>query len=508
MRRSRWCRPSRIVASRLLLGLLLVAPCKALGAGQKEEPPDPNVCNAEGARANSVKDYQSAVAAFRKAYEIEADPLIKHNLQVALKNLSVDLAEKGQAQAAIEACSEAQRLFPDDVTVAAPLAIYFNNKAVEFLDELRIGDEIEAAKFAENNEKAFRAALGAAEIAEEVVERFRLAHLAPRIAETHGFVYLLEARYYFIRNEWNVALEKLEKCLSVNPNEPRAYLDRSWIHYVRKYYDDAVADLEEAAHFLATDNPQAKAQVEGLIVRITAEAEAGGHVLTGPQDFFDVEAVEGSPEQERTVRRLLRDTRREMAEALSVNPNRRMVVTVDWTKPLVRVGEWLIQTPQEPKSGDFTIGANGVDLEGQDFQRALRLLYVLALVSNVGEGRAPYWFVSGLAQIMADGGQGLSREESETLLLGSENALLLGASRLVWENLAGLENAQVLRLANLESKALVSHLVGVIRTNGLGKLMELLRGGADFESALWEVARMTPTEAEEEWRRALGIPVN
>jgi hypothetical protein len=60
-------------------------------------------------------------------------------------------------------------------------------------------------------------------------------------------------------------------------------------------------------------------------------------------------------------------------------------------------------------------------------------------------------------------------------------------------------------LVNLESKALVSYLAESIRASGLGKIMEALRGGAEFEQALWDVARITPDQINEEWRQALGI---
>jgi hypothetical protein len=151
------------------------------------------------------------------------------------------------------------------------------------------------------------------------------------------------------------------------------------------------------------------------------------------------------------------------------------------------------------------IGANGVALDGPDFKKVLRFHYVLALTADLAGNRAPYWFSRGLAQFVVGEGGGLSGDELEKLALAHESGLLLGASQLIWENVSSLENADVIRLVNLESKALVSYLAESIRASGLGKIMEALREGAEFEQALWDVARITPDQINEEWRQALGI---
>ena len=487
-----------------ILGLVLV-----LGAlptfAQEEEVLDPNVYNADGVRASKRGDYKRAVDMFRKAYEIEPEQnKLKLNLQVALKNLSIDLAKKGQADEAIEACSEAQSLYPNDVTVAAPLATYFNNQAVELLGGLRLTNEVAAAQYANENEEIFASALEAVKIAVEVVDRFRLVHLEPNIRKTHGLVFYLESRYFYLRNNRPEALARLEKCLAVNPNEPRAYLDRAWIHYERKYYDGAISDLEEAAAIARDENPQLLAELQGLVLRLTKEAEASNYELKGRGDYFVVTVIGGNASQGRAIEKELNGIRREVGEEILVYPRSQIAVTIDLTRPLVRVAEWLSNPPELVLGNSLELGANGVTLDGPDFQKALRFHYVLVLAADLAGNRAPYWFSRGLAQIVAAESGGLSRDELERLALANENGLLLGASQLTWENVSSLGNADVIRLVHLESKALVSYLAESIRASGLGKIMEVMREGAEFEQALWDVARITPEQVNEEWRKILG----
>lgn len=485
--------------------VLLLAPAAITFAQKEKEVIDPNAYNADGVRASKRGDYKRAVEMFRRAFEIEpAQSKLKLNLQVALKNLSIDLARKGMADEAIKACSEAQSLYPNDVTVAAPLATYFNNQAVDLLGGLRLTDVVGAAQYAKENEDIFGRALEAVEIAAEVVERFRLIHLEPSIRKTHGLIFFLESRYYYLRNNRPEALTKLEKAIAVNPDEPRAYLDRSWIHYERKYYDGAISDLEDAIDIARDENPQLGAELEGLILRLTKEAEASNYELKGRGDYFVVTVVGGNASQRRVVEKELNAIRREVGEDILVYPRSQITVTIDLNRPLIRVAEWLANPPELVLGDSLEIGANGVALDGPDFRSALRFHYVLTLTADLAGNRAPYWFSRGLAQFVVGNGAGLTGEELEKLALASENGLLLGSDQLTWGNVSGLQNADVLRLVNLESKALVTYLGESVRSSGLGRIMEALREGSEFNQAMWDVARITPEQVNEEWRQVLG----
>jgi tetratricopeptide (TPR) repeat protein len=468
----------------------------------KEEVIDVNAIHSSGVAANRSGDYAAAVKIFSQALQHEPDqPMIKANLHVALKNLSIQLAEKGEAQAAIEACSQAMVLFPRDVTVASNLAIFFHERAVEPLGQLRIRTSMEAAQYNQLNEQMFAEALKAIETAERVVETFRLIRLAPTIAETHARIYLLQGRYHFLKEDSTRALECFEECLRINPLEARAYLDRSRVYYERKYYDDALADLQEAANILGESNPQ----VQQLILRLTKEAEASGVVLTGSSDFFEVEIVGGNLNQQREIKQTLKQIRREIGLVLA-NPTGPMTVVVDWTTPLLRVGDWLGREIDKVPSGEeFHIGANGVDIKSPDFNAALRFQYVVSLVVNVSKGQAPFWFVSGVAQNLLNPAERLSDQDSDKLAAAAENALLLGVDALAWENILGVRDPQILRMANLEAKALVAELLKMIQNRGLSQMMNAMKSGASFEQAMLDAVRLTPHDLEAELRKSLGF---
>ena len=474
-------------------------------AAKKPPAEDPNLYYAEGVQANDRGDYAKAVERLEKVYALEpTEGTIRSNLYRALQNYSIDLAQRGDAAAAIEACSKAITLFPNDVTTASNLAIFFNNRAVELLNELRMNDSMEALRNADANERALEGALEAIETAGKVVTGFRFPQLRGYVDPTHAAIYLLKGRHEYLRGNTAEALNYYDKSISLNPNETGAYIDRSRIYAQQRRYDDAISDLNEVQALSHSENPK----VAMLIDRLTREAEALGIPLSGPSDFFEVEMIGGNLDQERTVRKLLKEIRREVAgslQAISQNP---LVAIVDWTLPLLRVPDLLGTQPPPVTSEGFRIGAEGASLSSPDFKEALKFHYILALLRNLSDDTIPYWFASGIAQILVGGDSRLSPEERAKLIAADENSQLLGTRRLTWSNLAGLEDSQTLRLANLEAKTLVAHMADVMGINGVGQILAEMKAGLGFEQALREVSRMAPNDLDDGWRKDLGIHAN
>jgi hypothetical protein len=92
--------------------------------------------------------------------------------------------------------------------------------------------------------------------------------------------------------------------------------------------------------------------------------------------------IGGNLDQERTVRKQLKETRREVAAMLQAIPENPLTATVDWTAPLLRVPDLLGSQPPPVTSEGFRIGAEGASLSSPDFLDALKFNYSLALLEE------------------------------------------------------------------------------------------------------------------------------
>jgi len=449
---------------------------------------DPNLLNTEGVEASERGDYGRAVSKFREAFAIEPNqPKILYNLQIALKNYSIDLARNGNVKAAIEACSEAVDLVEGDITVASNLAIFFHNLATDYLKE-----------------KEFENAFRWIEDSQMTVDRFQLFHIAPIIKRTHGRIFLAKARFLFLLDhDVPSAIEMYDKCIEMNPTEIQAYLDRSRIYYERESYEDAVNDLETAKTYLP-DNEA----IPNLIKRLKIEAKHKGITLTGEKAFFYITVGGGNQSQVQLIEQFLRKVRLEISRTLhQVNPKTPIPVTISMDAPLVRTEEWLTLPPSEVEWGRLELGGNGVNLKGKDFQKALRFNYVISLIYNLGGTDVPFWFASGLAQIMASEGRvALTDAEVESLFTAGDYGLLLETKQMTPENIARLAGAKDIGLANLQSKAILIYLHDTVRKEGISQLVGALRDGVGFEQALKDVSNLSSDQISRDWKQSVGIP--
>lgn len=473
--------------SLLVLCLFLAPVIHSGGWGQPgSDPPqiDPNQLNEDGVRATRQKQFERAVSSFREAYLVEPnqDKLL-YNYFTSLVNYSIFLAESGQASDAIEACSQAISLFPREIIVASNLAIFFNNEAVKKLEE---GNPTGALQSIENSQ--------------EVVRRFRLRQAAETINQTHARIYLIQGRDWFKKENVKHALESYDRCLRINPREVEAYLDRSRIYWEQGAFKDAITDLDEVVRIQGEKN---SANLLGLINRIKLEAQAAGQTVGDQSEFFVLELRGGDQTTESKIRRVLTETRLQIARTLQVNPKSEIHVTIEANQPLIRVVEWMAIPAVGFYGDNFTMGASGVDPEGREFREAMTFNYMLTLLVNLGGREIPYWFAVGMAYRMVSEESHLSIRDLESLLAASENNLLLGTSRLTWKNLENTDDNQTIRQANLESIGLVEHLAGILREEGLGTLLKAVRDGLKFEDALADITNMTQEQIEEEWRNSL-----
>lgn len=463
--------------------LILVLIVSLLSIGAK--PIDVNEINRLGAEATRQGDYLKAVELFRQAYALEPDqPLIKSNLFNALNNAAVTHAQAGEVDAAIAACSHALDLVPQDVRVASNLAIFFHNHAVEFLSN----DDYDGARREVMN-------------AQKVVDRFRLENLAPTLQSTHARIYLLEARSAFRRNEVGKALDLYQKCIEVNPEEPYAYLDRSRIYYDQNSFQDAISDLELAIQILG-ETPELAA----LLKRLELEAEEKGQKVSDQDSFFVFEALALSPSEQQALRRMAKETRLGIARDLGTNPKSQIFVAVNGDQPLVRVGEWMRASGNKIRADRIELGSAGVTVESEDFRKAFRFHYLATLTRNAAGEAAPYWFAAGLGLYFLDGVSRLTPRETEEILAAGDNFLLLHIEDLTDSKLALLEDSRQIHLANLQSKALVEHLVNTIRVNGVRQLLRSLAEGVSFDQALMDVGNLKLDVLDSEWRNFLGLP--
>lgn len=449
------------------------------------KPLDPNQFNRVGVRFAQEGNYAKAVESFRQSFALEPQqPVIRYNLFNALNNLSIELANRNEVDAAVAACSEALQIVPEDVRVASNLAIFFQNQAVELLQK---------KKFPEAHEAILNA--------QKVVDRFDLGKIAATIRDTRASIYLLEGREKFTHNEVSEALDLYDKCLQVNPEEGLAYLDRSRIYYEQDFFQDAVADLEMALEILGQSS-----EILSLIQRLKIEAEKKGQTLSDQDAFFILESSGANPSQDQALKRALKDIRLTVARTLTVNPKTPLVVSVRWNDPFIPYDEWL-STPGQRVEGDrISLGGVGIDPNSEQFKEMLHLLYVGSLVLNIGGAQTPYWFVVGLAQYLEPAGGDLTPEETEQILSAGENFLLFRIDDLAPETIVHLEDSRAIRLAYLQSKALVAELIDSIRMNGLRQLMRTLSQGVPFDQALKDIANLTVEEVERDWRKQAGLP--
>jgi tetratricopeptide (TPR) repeat protein len=463
--------------SRLLvcLTILLVA----------AKPIDPNQLNQEGVRANSAGDYQRAVDLFRQALTLEPDQaVLRYNLFNALNNLSIQSAGQDQVEVAIQACTEALELVPEDVRVASNLAIFFQNNAVDLLKKKRFPEARESVQDAQ-----------------KVVEQFKLNSLAATVRQTHARIYLIEGREKFSQNEVAEALDLYDQCIQINPDEALAYLDRSRIYYDQDFFQDAVSDLEMAAEILGENS-----QLEALLKRLKLEAEQKGQPLANKDTFFVIESTGGTATQEQALKRALRDIRLKVARNLTMNTKTALIVSARWGDLPVTLEEWLSSPSNHLDRERFTLGLSGVDLSGEGFLKYLEFLYVGSLILNVGGPSLPYWFVSGTAQYLAGGAVRLSAAETEQLLTAGENFLLFRLEDISQDKMSRLDDNKQVLLAHLQSKALVAQLVEMVRMNGLRQLLKTLAGGIPFEQALKDAANIAVSDIEKEWKATIGLP--
>lgn len=448
---------------------------------------DPNALNRQGAEATARGAYAEAVGFFRQAYALEPDQtVLRYNLFHALNNYSLEAAGKGEVAEAIRSCSEALSLVPEDVRVASNLAIFFHNRAVHLIAE-----------------KAYDPARGALAHAQAVVDEFRLDNLAPTLRETLARSYLIEGRERFEINEVSQALDLYGRCIQINPDEPLAYLDRSRIFYEQDFFHDAVSDLELAAQILGQTPP-----ITALLARIKVEAKKKGLDLAERDAYFTFETSGASPQQEQSLKRGLKELRLAVARNLTVNPKTPIVVSIKWNEAAVGPEQWLSTPGNRFDPETLSLGGSGIELGDEEFRALLEFHYLGSLALNLGGASTPYWFAAGLAQYRLDGSQRLTSAESEELLAAGENLLLFDVSDLSLEKVPRIEDGKILRLAYLESKALVEYLVKSIGMNGLRQLMRGLSEGVPFDHALRDAANLAVPDIQREWRASLGLPAN
>lgn len=464
------------------VGLILLISPLLVGAAK---PLDPNDLNRQGVAANAKGDYEKAVECFRQALSLEpGQTSLRYNLFHALNNLSIQSASRDEADKAIRSCSEALRLVPQDIRAASNLAIFFHNRAVDLLQK-----------------GSFEQARESIQNAQRVVDQFGLGSLAATIRETNARTYLLEGRYKFRHNDVAEALDLYDKCIQIEPDDPMAYLDRSRIYYEQDFFQDAIADLELAAG-IAGDKPQ----ILSLLQRVKIEAEKKGVPVSEKDSFFVLEAPGATPAQEQAMKRILKDLRLKVARSLALNPKTPIVVGVHWEEPFVPIEEWIATPGNRVEAERITLPVNGIDLAGDAFVEFIMFQYVAALVQNTGGTTVPYWFTIGLAQYLAGGSQRLTTEESHQIQAAGENFLLFRLEDLSLQKIVHVEDSRQVRLAHVESKALVIHLIDTIRMNGIRQLMRSLSEGVSFEQALQDHANITPADIEKEWRASLGLP--
>jgi tetratricopeptide (TPR) repeat protein len=465
------------------LGSLLFTALFLLGAAPP--PIDPNALNREGAEASARGDYAKAAELFRQALAVEPNQsILKYNLFSALNSLSVDAARKGQVDTAIQACSEALSLVPEDVRAASNLAIFFQNQAVNLMKD-----------------KHFDMAREAIANAEKVVDQFKLDNLSPAVRATHARTYLLEAREAFKRNEVGKAQELYARCIEINPDEALAYLDRSRINYEQEFFQDAVSDLELAAQILG-ETPQ----ISALIKRIQLEASSKGQPVSSQDAYFKVDVQSANPVQAQALKRLLKELRLQVARNLSVNPKAPILISVNWGEPLAGVDQWTSTPGKRIEPDRIQIGGERVEVGDPAFRKVLRFHYLSSLALNVGGSSVPYWFAAGLGLSIEEGALNLTGAESEQLLSAGENFLLFRVGDLTADKISRLEDSKQVHLAYLESKGLVAHLMDSIRTNGLRQLMRAMAEGVPFDQALKDVANLSADDIEREWRNSMGLP--
>ena len=448
---------------------------------------DPNELNAAGVRAAKGGDFDLAVDAFRRALEIETTrpEKIRANLFTALKNRSITLAQAGAADEAVADCSEALRLVPTDITVAANLAVFFNNQAIEFA---KTGDFEQAKRSIEDSER--------------VVDEFGLDYVGENIVRrTHARIYVLEARDRFQEQDTTRAQALLGKALSIDGDEEFAYRDRAWIYYARESYHDALADLQRVNE-IQGGNPA----VENWIETVKMLARKAGQPVDGQDPFFTLKSGGGDPSAETEIRGKLTEIRLRAKDELAVNPKTRIVLNLDWSEPPLTVDQWLRTPPRRIDGTTVSLGANGVDPNAREFQEALSFHFLLGLPFNLGGPATPYWFASGLAQIEYTPGPEMTPEDLEHLVSARDSGLLLGIEHLTMEKMQQLDADPVTVLrANLESKAMVFYLWKLIGSEGLGQVLLLLEKGETLEQAVHQISTRTVQEIEEEWRRVVNL---
>ncbi|MCK6496277.1 tetratricopeptide repeat protein [bacterium] len=448
------------------------------------KPLDPNQFNRMGVQYAREGNYAKAAESFRQSFALEPrQPIIRYNLFNALNNLSIESARQDKVDEAIAACSEALRIIPEDVRVASNLAIFFQNQAVELLEK---------KQFAEAQEAILDA--------QKVVDQFGLGKIAATIRETRGRIYLLEGRDKFARNDVSEALDLYDKCLQVNPEEALAYLDRSRIYYEQDFFQDAIADLEMALEILG-QNPE----ILSLVQRLKIEAGKKGQTLSDQDAFFILESPGANPSQDQVLKRVLKDIRLTVARNLTVNPKTPLVVSIRWSEPFIPYNQWLSSPGLRLEGDRISMGGGETDPNSEAFREALALHYVGSLVLNIGGSGIPYWFAVGLAQYLHPAGGKLSPDEVEQLLSAGENFLLFRVEDLVPEKITRLEDSGAIRLAYLQSKALVAELVDSIRMNGLRQLMRSLSAGVPFDQALKDIANLTVEEIDRDWKKQAGL---
>lgn len=473
------------------MGTKLISTCLLwllLSAGEQPDL-DPNMLNAQGVRATRRGDHAAAARAFRQAYEIDpTQAKIRSNLFTALKNHSIELAQEGQIEDAIQLCSEAQVLVPSDITIASNLAIFLHNEAVQALEK-----------------QQYDIALLSIGQAERVVSQFQLRLIEPKIKNMHAKILTAQGRALFLKNDVAGAFEKYDQAVAINPEEAAAYMDRSRIYYEQNSFVDAIADLQAVRDIRGPSNA-----LDSMIQRLKLEARSKGYPVEEEETFFVLDSVGGNTGDTASAQRLVREVRIWLTRTLTVSPNEPIKVMLYWNEPFVGTNLLFSSMPQYWDGQQIRLGAQGVDPQANEFRQVMRFHYVAAIVLNLGGKETPFWFVSGLGQMLMDGVtdtrvSGLTPRETEKLLTAGEQFLLIQIDRLTIDHIRNLTDPQLISLANLQSKSLVQKLFNLIDLKGVQQLLQALKKGVPFDQALQDVANLNQFALENEWRISVGL---
>jgi len=308
-------------------------------------------------------------------------------------------------------------------------------------------------------------------------------------------VYLNQAQDASTRHQVNVALEAVNRAITINPNSAQAYVLLGQIEYGRQKLKEA-----KTAWQRAFDLDPAQPGLAEQLAQVTEELPIESKFERVSQAYFDIRYEE---QIERPVgfdiRDALLEARRSVGADFAYWPRHKVIVLIYGADSFRALRQETPEWAAGQFDGKIRVPLPSAQLNQAVVKQILYHEYTHALIYDLTNGKCPTWLNEGLAEY-----------EGRTQYPGTLTQLQSAVDAQRWtpwqelsDHFSPQRSREVVSSAYEQSYSLAAYLIGRYGWWRIRKLLKAIADGQPWDAALAEILHLKLARLEADWRRWL-----